>query len=212
VGQCGHGWPGVGSLCTWPLVAFEALDRPPPVPGRDDDGLRRSALPQPRCRRSAQLSPGARPDVSARARQAPRGPRGTALELAAALRAALRIGTTRSDMPRLARDVREAWLAEAPQPLAESIAELGGAHNAYQARDIAKGLILTLVRYLLAMVLAMTAQRRAASADLALRELLRALDQRLLSIDSRIRFAPPARAPAGRLRRHPPRGRSCSRC
>jgi len=113
---------------------------------------------------------------------------GTALELAAALRAASGIGTTHSDLPRLDRDVREAWLAEAPQPLAESIAELGGAHNAYQARDIAKGLILTLMRYLLAMALAMTAQRRAGPADLALRELLRALDQRLLSIDSRIRL------------------------
>ena len=44
---------------------------------------------------------------------------GSALELAAALRAASGIGITRSDLPRLDRDVREAWLAEAPQPLAE---------------------------------------------------------------------------------------------
>jgi hypothetical protein len=86
---------------------------------------------------------------------------GTALELAAALRAASGIGTTYSDLPRLDRDVRDAWLAGSPQPLAESIAELGGAHNAYQARDIAKGLILTLMRYLRAIALAMNARHRA---------------------------------------------------
>src|SRR5437868_10428305 len=70
------------------------------------------------------------------------------------------------------------------QPLAESIAELGGAHNAYQARDIARGLILTLVRYLLAM----NARHRAGTADPALLALLRAMNQRVPCIDNRIRL------------------------
>src|SRR5262249_13352365 len=43
----------------------------------------------------------------------------TALELAGALRAASGIGVTRADLPRIDPDVRDAWLAAAPQPLAE---------------------------------------------------------------------------------------------
>ena len=31
------------------------------------------------------------------------------------------IGATRADLPRIEHDVRDAWLAEAPQPLAGSI-------------------------------------------------------------------------------------------
>ncbi len=46
------------------------------------------------------------------------------------------------------QDVRDAWLGEAPQPLAESIVELGDAHNVHQARDIAVKLIRSLLRYL----------------------------------------------------------------
>jgi serine/threonine-protein kinase len=113
---------------------------------------------------------------------------GTALELAAALRAASGIGTTRADLPRLDQDVRDAWLAEAPQPLAESMAELDDARNAYQARDIAKSLILTLVRYLLAMALAMNARSRDGGGDPALLELLRAMSHRVPSMDRRTRL------------------------
>jgi serine/threonine-protein kinase len=113
---------------------------------------------------------------------------GTALELAAALRAASGIGTTHADLPRLAQDVRDAWLAEAPQPLAESMAELDGARNAYQARDIAKGLIVALIRYLLAMALAMNARSHDSGSDPALLEFLRAMNQRVPSMDRRIRL------------------------
>ena len=73
----------------------------------------------------------------------------TALELAGALRAASGIGSTRTDLPRIDQDVRDAWLAEAPQPLAESMVQLGDAHNAHQARDIIEELIGSLLRYLL---------------------------------------------------------------
>jgi len=113
---------------------------------------------------------------------------GTALELAAALRAASGIGTTRTDLPRLDQDVRDAWLAEAPQPLAESLAELDDARSAYQARDIAKSLILTLIRYLLAMALAMNGRLRNGSSDPELLELLHAMNQRVPSMDERIRL------------------------
>ncbi len=113
---------------------------------------------------------------------------GTALELAGALRAASGIGATRSDLPRIEQDVRDAWLAEAPQSLAESIGELGDAHNAHQARDIVEELVRTLLRYLLAMTLAMTARAHEDRGDPVLLDLVRALDRRALGIDERVRL------------------------
>ena len=112
----------------------------------------------------------------------------TAFELAGALRAASGIGATRSDLPRIDQDVRDAWVAQAPQPLAESIVELGDAHNAHQARDIAEELVRTLLRYLLAMTLALNAQVHEDSGDPMLLELVRALDRRALGIDERVRL------------------------
>jgi WD40 repeat protein/serine/threonine protein kinase len=112
----------------------------------------------------------------------------TALELAGALRAASGIGATRADLPRIDHDVRDAWLAEAPQPLAESMAELDDAHNAHQARDIAERLVRTLVRYLLAMTLAMNARVHDDHGDPVLLELMRALDRRALGVDERVQL------------------------
>jgi hypothetical protein len=113
---------------------------------------------------------------------------GTALELAGALRAASGVGATRSDLPRIAQDVRDAWLAEAPQLLAESLAALDDAHNARQARDFAEELVRTLLRYLLAIALVTRTQTRETQDDPALLELVRALDRRQLSMEERVRL------------------------
>jgi WD40 repeat protein/serine/threonine protein kinase len=113
---------------------------------------------------------------------------GTALELAGALRAASGVGITRADLPRIDPDVRDAWVAGAPQPLAESMAELDGAHNANQARDIADGLVRTLLRYLLAMTLALNARVQEDHGDPALLELVRALNSRALGFDERVQL------------------------
>ncbi len=112
----------------------------------------------------------------------------TALELAGALRAASGIGTTRTDLPRIDPVVRDAWLAQAPQPLAESIAKLGDAHNVHQARDLVEDLIRSLLRYLLAVTLAAHAQTREGQDDPELLELVRALDRRALSTEERVRL------------------------
>jgi len=112
----------------------------------------------------------------------------TALELAGALRAASGIGATRADLPRIDHDVRDAWLASAPQPLAESMAELDDAHNAYQARYIAERLVHTLVRYLVAITLALNARVHADDDDPVLLELVRALGRRALGLDERVRL------------------------
>jgi WD40 repeat protein/serine/threonine protein kinase len=116
----------------------------------------------------------------------PEDRRGTALELAGALRAASGIGAIRSDLPRIAHDVRDAWLAEAPQPLAESLAALDDAHNAYQARYLAEAIVRTLVRYLVAVTLAMNARVHEDDDDPVLLELVRTLDQRALGVEERV--------------------------
>jgi WD40 repeat protein/serine/threonine protein kinase len=111
----------------------------------------------------------------------------TALELAAAFRVASGLGIA-ADLPRLDEAVRDAWLADAPQPLAESVAALDSARNAHQARDAAQELVRTLVRYLVALALATRAQVRDERGDPELLELVRAMRRRDLRDDERVQL------------------------
>jgi WD40 repeat protein/serine/threonine protein kinase len=113
---------------------------------------------------------------------------GSALELSAAFRAASGLGTTAADLPRLDETVRDAWLADAPQPLAESIAALDGARNAHQARDAAQELVRNVVRYLLAIAIATRAQVREERSDPELLELVRTMRRRDLREEERVRL------------------------
>jgi WD40 repeat protein/serine/threonine protein kinase len=112
----------------------------------------------------------------------------TALELAAALRVASGLAEDPLALPRLERGIRDAWIADAPQPLAEAVAGLEGARNPHQARDLARDLFRTLVRYLLALALAARAQVREAWDDPAAEELLRDLSRRGLDDAERVRL------------------------
>jgi WD40 repeat protein/serine/threonine protein kinase len=112
----------------------------------------------------------------------------TALELAGALRSASGLGSGWADLPKLDETVRDAWLADAPQPLAESIAALDSARNAHQARDAAEELIRNLLRYLLAIALATHAQVREDRGDPALLELVRTMRRRDLGERERVRL------------------------
>ena len=113
----------------------------------------------------------------------------TALELAADLRVASGIGVSQSvDLPRLDEAVRDAWLAHAPQPLAESIAALDGARNAHQAHAAALDLVRNLLRYLFAIALATRAQVHTDRSEPALLELIRAMRRRDLTDDERVRM------------------------
>jgi len=111
----------------------------------------------------------------------------TALELAGALRSAAGLGASRAELPKVDEGVRDAWLEEAPQPLAESVAALDGARNAHQARDAAQELVRTLLRYLLALALA-TWSAGDAQDDPALLELVRALSKRALAAEERLQL------------------------
>jgi len=112
----------------------------------------------------------------------------TALELAGVLRAASGLGAGGADLPRIDAGVRDAWLADAPQPLAESIAVLDSARNAHQAHIATQELARNLLRYLVAVALATRAQAREGQDDPALLDLVRALDRRELSTEERVRL------------------------
>jgi WD40 repeat protein/serine/threonine protein kinase len=111
----------------------------------------------------------------------------SALELAAALRVASGVGSIAARLPELDDDVRDAWLADAPQPLAESVAALVVARNAWQARDAAHDLVRGALRYLFALALATRAQVRDDHDDPALLELVRAMRSRDLAPSERVR-------------------------
>ena len=110
----------------------------------------------------------------------------TGSELAAALRSASGIGATQAGLPRLDEGVRDAWLSDAPQPLAESVAALDGARTVHQARDAAQALVRNLLRYLLAVVLA--TRSGDAQDDPALLELVRSLRKRELTAEERLQL------------------------
>ncbi|MBZ0238366.1 MAG: hypothetical protein K8M05_39000 [Deltaproteobacteria bacterium] len=111
-----------------------------------------------------------------------------ALALAAGLRAASGVADTAADLPRLDADLRDGWLAEAPQFLAETVAALDGARNAHQARDAAWEVASGLVRYLVAIAMASRAQVREDRIEPQLLELLRAATRRDLGDDERVRL------------------------
>ncbi|HEX2689255.1 MAG TPA: protein kinase [Kofleriaceae bacterium] len=129
---------------------------------------------------------------------------GTALELAGALRGASGLGASSADPPKLDAEVRDAWLADAPQPLAEAVAALDDARNAHQARSAAQELVRGLLRYLLVVALATHVQASEGQDDPALLELVRALDRRELLTEERLRLVRLlVRPQTGRRSAHP---------
>jgi len=112
----------------------------------------------------------------------------TALELAAALRGAAGLGGDPTDLPKLDEGIRDAWLADAPQPLAEAVAALDGARNVHQARDAARDVLRGLLRYLVAVALAARAQVRGEGDDRALLDQLRALQHHDFGDEERARL------------------------
>ncbi len=112
----------------------------------------------------------------------------SALELAAGLRVAAGLAEDPAELPRLERGIHDAWIVDAPQPLAEAVAALEGARNPHQARDAARELFRTLVRYLLALALASRAQVREAWKDPVADALLRQLGRSALDDAERVRL------------------------
>ncbi len=112
----------------------------------------------------------------------------SALALAASLRVASGLGDDTGELPKLERGIHEAWIADAPQPLAEAVAALDAARNLHQARDAARELLRGLVRYLVALALAARSQVRGGRDDPDLAELLRALRRRELDLGERVRL------------------------
>src|SRR6185295_6164381 len=112
----------------------------------------------------------------------------SALELAAALRVAAGLAEHPVELPRLERGIHDAWVADAPQPLAEAVAALEGSRNPHQARDAARELFRTLVRYLMSLALASRAQVHETRIDPVADGLLRELGRRSLDDAERVRL------------------------
>lgn len=112
----------------------------------------------------------------------------TALELAAALRIACGKSDETTALPQLEPAVRDAWLADGPEPLAGAIAVLDAARNAHQAREAVWDVVRATVRYLLAIALATRAQIRGEADAPQLVDLLRALRTRELADEERVRL------------------------
>ncbi|HEY5937604.1 MAG TPA: protein kinase [Kofleriaceae bacterium] len=112
----------------------------------------------------------------------------TALELAAAFRIACGKSDDTTTLPQLEPAVRDAWLADAPEPLAGAVAVLDAARNAHQAREATWDLVRAVVRYLLAIALATRAQIRGEADVAQLVDLLRAMRTRELADEERVRL------------------------
>ena len=107
----------------------------------------------------------------------------SALELAAAFRAASGVASEAPPVPRLDEALRAELLATAPQPLAQAVAMLDAARNPHQARDAVWKLTRVAVRLVAIAALASHSHvgTGPTGADPVLREALRGLRQRGMS-------------------------------
>ena len=115
----------------------------------------------------------------------------TALELAAAFRAASGIESETVRLPRLGDGLRAAILSDAPQPLAEAVALLDATRHPHQARDAAWQVTSVAVRIIAATALACHEHvgPGTATTDPTLSEALRALRRPGLSDDAWLALA-----------------------
>jgi serine/threonine protein kinase len=118
----------------------------------------------------------------------PRDRPASAVEMAAALRLAAGMAERDPRIPRLQEAARRQWLAEAPQPLAEGVAALDGAHNLHQARQAAHDLVRNLVRYLTGLALASRTQVQGSGDAPATLEQLRSFGREELDLTARVRL------------------------
>ena len=104
-----------------------------------------------------------------------------ALAFAAAFREASGFSQEAVALPALDPAVRDAALARAPQPIAEAVAALDAARNAYQARDAIVQLARTITRFLALLALACRSRVTSGDEPAAIAETLRTLYRRALS-------------------------------
>ncbi len=104
----------------------------------------------------------------------------TALDLAAAFRAASGIAEEPLGIPRLDDGIRIHSVARLPQPLAQAVALLDGARNAHQARDAIWVLVRVVARFVGVIALAAHSHVGARSSESSATEALRMLRKRAL--------------------------------
>ncbi len=130
------------------VLSYESLTGKPPF-----SGINRMAIAMAHARQAppplGSAFPPALDGVLARAMaKRPDERYGSALELAAAFRAASGVAEEAIGLPQLPDELRVAVRARAPQPLAQAVAALEAARNAHQARDAIWQLVRVAVRLL----------------------------------------------------------------
>ena len=141
---------GVASdLYALAALSFEALTGRPPFGGQSVIELALAHAQQEVPPLGAAFPVALDPVLARGLAKAPADRYGTALELAAAFRAAsgLELGP-RESLPDLDAPLRDALIAHAPQPIAEAVAALGAARNAHQAEGAARDCVHVAVRWL----------------------------------------------------------------
>ncbi|HUS64951.1 MAG TPA: serine/threonine-protein kinase, partial [Kofleriaceae bacterium] len=165
------------------VLAYEALTGKPPFPGPDIMQLAFAHAQHPPPPLGAGL-PLELDAVLARALAKKPGDRhATALEFAAAFRAASGIAAEKASLPRLDDATRAAAMAGAPRPIALAIDALDAARNAHQARDALWRVVHTIARMLGVAALASHSHVGSdlGATDPAIVEALRALRGRALT-------------------------------
>ena len=104
---------------------------------------------------------------------------GSAVDFARALRAASGIGESSANLPRMAEPIRDQVLADAPQPIAESVALLDAAQNEHQTLDAIWQTFGAITRYLGLVAIAAASRAEALPAEAA--EMLQIMRRRSLN-------------------------------
>ena len=159
-------------------TVYELLTGQPPFEGRSlfDVAKGHARMPPPRAGLPVD-------DVIVRAMAKDPAERyASALEFAGAFRAAAGVAEDHVELPRLDPFVRDTVFADAPHPIAASVARLDQAYNAHQLRDAVAGVARATTRWLALVALACRSRAGAdASSASSLAQRLRDLRTRALS-------------------------------
>ncbi len=128
------------------VLSYEALTGKVPFPGANRYAIAMAHAQQPPPALGGEFSPNLDAVLARAMAKRPAARFATALELAAAFRAASGIADEPAGIPRLSDELRVAVIARAPQPLAQAAGALEAARNAHQARDAVWQLVRVAVR------------------------------------------------------------------